>query len=477
MAISLKKAALINAASRYTSTLLGLGFAMILARILTPEDYGIVAVALVFTNFFSNFADMGISNGIIQYKKLTDEDIASIFSLTGVLGVILGILFFAFSFVIASFYGNTVYVPLGALLALNLSISTWNIVPNSLLLKDKQFVLLAKRNVWIPFMTSVASVFMAWGGLAYYALVLQSLLAALLMFVYNWQTARSKYGLYILWKLRLDGLRKIFGYSAYQFLFSVINYFARNLDNLLIGRLWGAAVLGFYDKAYRLSCYPNQMLSHVITPVLQPILSDYQDDKKFIYEKYVKILKFLSLIGSFICLFLYFFAADVIYIVYGEQWNTAVPYLKLLSLSIWAQMILSTTGSIFQSVGNTKQLFITGCITTLMMVSAIFLGAFQGDVIHLCRNIMICFNAQFFIVMYILITKCLKQPYWLFLKLFIPEIVIGTVLWMIGYMLYYNFGYKFSITLFFLRATVFSLAFLILCSLLRQWHFLRIIKR
>ena len=477
MAISLKKAALINAASRYTSIMLNLGFTMILARILTPEDYGIVAVTVVFTNFFSIFADMGISNGIIQYKKLTAEDIASIFSLTGVLGVLLSLAFFVFSFGIASFYNNEVYVPLGALLAVNLLLSTWNIVPNALLLKDKQFILMAKRNIWIPFSTSMATVVMALAGMAYYALVLQSVLAALIMFAYNWYTTRRKYDLYILWELRLDGLRKIFGYSAYQFLFSVINYFARNLDNLLIGRFWGAAALGFYDKAYRLSCYPNQMLSHVITPVLQPILSDYQDDKKFIYDKYVKVLKFLSLTGVFICLFLYSFTEDVIYILYGEQWNDAVPYLKLLALSIWAQMILSTTGSIFQSTGNTKQLFITGCITTLMMVTAILLGAYQGEVIHLCRNIMVCFNVQFFIVMYLLISRCLKQPYWPFLRLFMPEIIIGMALRFLGYILYGNGDYEFSIIVFSLRVTFFSFVFLILCFLLRQWHYLNVIKR
>ena len=435
MAISLKKAAIINAASKYMSILLGIGFTMILARILTPEDYGVVAVTAVFTNFFAMFSDMGVSNGIIQYKKLTKYDVASIFSLTGILGGFLGLSFFAFSFIIADFYNNEVYVPLGAILAINLLFSTWNIVPNALLLKDKQFVLLAKRNVIIPFVTSVITVIIALWGMKYYALVLQSLLSVFLLFAYNWYTAREKYDLYVMRKIYFGGVRKIFGYSAYQFLFSVINYFSRNLDSLLIGRVWGAQALGFYDKAYRLMCYPNNSLTHVITPVLQPILSDYQDDKVYIYEKYIKLLKFLSLIGMFIMVFCYASAHDIIYVMFGNQWGDAVPYFEMLSLAVWAQLTLTTTGSIFQSVGDTKRLFITSCINTSIMILAILSGIVANDLWQLSCNVMIAFNVQLFVSMYILVKITLNQKLGGFICKFCIDLWMGVLLAFTAYMI------------------------------------------
>ena len=80
----------------------------------------------------------------------------------------------------------------------------------------------------------------------------------------------------------------------------MFNYFARNADNLLVAKFMGDTQLGYYDKAYKLALYPEQNLTHVITPVIHPILSEYQDDKAYIYENYMKIVKILSLLGLFV---------------------------------------------------------------------------------------------------------------------------------------------------------------------------------
>lgn len=471
---SLRKAAMINAVSKYVTVVFSLLFVMVLARILTPEDYGIVAVVMVFSTFFQMLSDMGISTGIIQYKNLTQKDVNSIFAITIIFGLLLSLLFGLFSFAVADFYDDDVYVSLGWILAVSLFFCTSNIVPNALMLKDKQFLALAKRNIVISFITGVLTIVLALFDWKYYALVMQSVLFASFTFMVNFRFARKYYGLMILFVWDMGGLKKLFSYSAYQFLFSFINYFARNLDNLLIGRVWGPGLLGLYDKAYRLSCYPNQILSNVIASVLQPILSDYQDDKRFIYEKYVIVLKFLSLTGLFISIFLYFSANDVIYYMYGDQWGDAVPYFKILSLSIWVQMLLTTTGSIFQSAGDTKNLFITGIATTIMMVVAIFMGIYQHSIECLCTYVTSCFYLQFFLVMYCLICKTLKQHYISFLNNFLPEVVIVLVLWMIGMYMEANCFYD---CMFLLRLIVFGSVFFTLCISLRQLKYLMVFKK
>lgn len=474
--MSLKRAALLNAASRYASVLLGVLFSMILARLLTPTDYGIVAVTAVFTNLFSIFADMGLSAGIIQDKRMTREDTNSIFLFSLVLAVVLGAGFFAFSFGIAAFYANDVYVPLGAILAVSLFFSTLNMVPNALLLKDKDFVLIAKRNVVIPFVTSLLTVGMAFCGMSYYALVLQSVIGALFTFVLNYVTTHRRYGLALPRHWGFQGVRRIFSYSMYQFLFGLVNYFARNLDNMLVGRFFGAASLGFYDKAYRLMVYPSSMLTHVITPVLQPILSDYQDDKRFIYEKYVKIVKFLSLCGVFIVAYCYFAADEIILILFGPQWTEAVPYFMWLSLSVWGQMIMGTTGSIYQSAGDTKHLFICGCITTVMTVTAIVLGIFSGDLLDVARNVSLSYILQFIVVMYLLIHYGLEQPYLPFLRIFWPEAIMAVVLALVGVALQ-----SLAVDMLLVRAivkfVVIGGVFFVLCKVLGQMHYIGMLRR
>lgn len=472
--MSLKKAALINAASKYTSIIFSIVFSMILARILTPEDYGIVAVTTVFTNFFSIFADMGISAGIIQNKKLTQDDNASIFSLTLILGLFLGALFCVFSFLIADFYQDDVYVPIGFLLGFSLLGSTLNIVPEALLLKDKRFVMLAKRNVVIPFLSSLVTVGLAFCGWKYYALVMQSILTIWVTFGVNIFTTHKDYGLYMYHGVTWQGMHKIFGYSLYQFLFGFINYFARNLDNLLIGRVWGEAALGYYDKAYRLMCYPNNSLTNVIAPVLQPILSDYQDNKRYIYEKYIRLLKFLSLVGVFLSIYCYFSAADIIAFLYGPQWAAAVPYFEMLALAVWAQLQLTSTGSIFQSAGATKQLFWAGVINTTITAIAIVLAVLYGGVLELSRNVMVAFNIEFLVSMYILIYQCLGQPFFPFLKAFLPEVFLAVILYTSGTILQPYLIGNILLSLF-LRFVFLSVIFLLFCYLFKQMVYLRIL--
>lgn len=474
--MTLKRAALLNAASRYAQVLMSILFTMILARILTPADYGIVAVTVVFTNLFTIFADMGISAGIIQNKELTRDDTNGIFLFSLLLGVILAICFFLFSFWIADFYSNPVYIRLGALLSVSLFCSTLNMVPNALLLKDKQFVLIAKRNVAIPFITSVLTVIMAYMGLSYYALVLQSLLSSLFTFLLNCFTARRKYGLRMPLHSDFNGVRRIFNYSLYQFMFNIVNYFARNLDNLLVGRFFGPASLGYYDKAYKLMVYPSSMLTHVITPVLQPILSDYQNDKDFIYEKYIKIVKFLSLLGVFIVAYCYFAANEIIMILFGPQWEQAVPYFAWLSLSVWGQMIMGTTGSIYLSLGNTKPMFVCGVLTTFMTLTAIVSGIISGELIDVARNVSISYILQFVIVMYILIHYAFEKPYLNFLKIFIPELVIGLAFGLIGTGFVYIL--KFGILLnAFVKFFVLGATFIALCKALGQLNYVMIFNK
>ncbi|MTM28013.1 oligosaccharide flippase family protein, partial [Turicibacter sanguinis] len=228
--------------------------------------------------------------------------------------------------------------------------------------------------------------------------------------------------------IQKDSLVKIRGFSTYQFAFSFINYFSRNLDNLLIGKVMGQSALGYYDKAYKLMLYPVGNLTHVITPVLHPILSDYQHDKKYIYEQYRRIVKILSLLGVFVSVYCYFAADEAILIMFGEQWTNSIPTFKILSLTIWAQMIMSSSGTIFQSLGETKGLFRAGLITTTINVIGIVIGLLLGTIESIAFMILLTFSINFIITFIILIKMVMGYNVINFFKMFIPE--LGIVLLM-----------------------------------------------
>ncbi|MFL0493515.1 lipopolysaccharide biosynthesis protein [Priestia megaterium] len=422
--ISVKKAALISAISKYSTTILNLVFTAVLARLLTPEDYGVVVVSFVFISFFQIIADLGLGSAVIQHKELTKQDVNNIFSFTVRLSILLAVAFSLFSIPLSLFYKNTVYIPIGLILAVALIFSTLNIIPNALLMKEKQFLVVGIRTFVIAMLGSVLAIILAFCGFKYYALVLQSVFVAILTFLWNYWSTRPKFSI----KYNKISVEKVRNFSSFQFGFNIINYFARNSDNLLIGKFMGEATLGYYDKAYKLMLYPVQNLTHVITPVLHPILSDYQNDKEYIYKKYMDIVKVLSLLGILVSSICFLAADEIILIVFGELWKEAITPFRILSLSVWAQMVTSSTGAIFQSLGNTKLMFQAGTVSAVLTVSCIALGLIKGNLFYLSIFVAIGFNCSFIINFAFLILKGFQIKFREFIKRFIPDMFIASIM-------------------------------------------------
>lgn len=421
---SIRKATIINFFGKYTNIFIQLIYGAILARILTPEDFGIVAVVTVFTSFFTLIANMGIGPAIIQNKSIDENDTNNIFSLTIYIGIAMGVLFAFFSVPISVFYNNQVYIPIGILLGISLFFNTINIVPNAVLLKAHRFKLVNLRLVTVSILAAIPTIIFALIGFKYYSIVLHSILVALITYLWNLYTVRPKF----YFKVNKKSMKKIREFSSYQFAFSIVNYFSRNLDNLLIGRYIGSSALGFYDKSYKLMLYPVQNLTHVITPVLHPILSAHQDDKEYIYEQYIKVVKILSLLGVFASAYSFFAAEEIILLLYGNQWHDSILSFQFLAFSIWAQMTTSSTGSIFQSIGNTKLLFKTGLISAMLIVGSIIIGIRFGSINSVALCVTLAYNINMVVAFYLLINKGLKKSTSTFFKSLIPDLIIFVAL-------------------------------------------------
>ena len=423
--MEIKKAALINAAGKYSKIFLSLIVNAVLARILSAEDYGVVAVITVFSTFFTTFSDMGFGPAIIQNKDLTEEDVNNIYSFTVYISVVLMILFAICAFPIAMFYGDKVYIPLGQMLSVSLLFNALNMVPNGILNRDKKFISIAIRTVVVYVGAAVITIILAFMGLRYYALAIQAILTALFTFVWNYATTRPKFHL----RFKMESIQKVLNYSGYQFAFNLVNYFSRNLDNLLTGKFMGSAELGYYNKAYTLMLYPVNNLTGVISPVLHPILSDYQKQLDVIYKKYMKIVRLLSCIGLYVAPVCFLAADELITILYGPNWGESVVCFQLFAIAIIPQMINSSAGSIFQAIGNTKLLFANSCINTGITVVAIMVGVFGGKNIQtLSMCVAIAYLCHFATAFTMLIKMGFKYKMSGFVKELIPELFILIVM-------------------------------------------------
>ena len=360
-----------TALGKYSSIVIQLIVTAILARFIAPEDFGVMAVCSVFINLFYLLGDLGVGPAIIQRKDITKCDLNEYFTFSFYFGLTLAVIFLLLAPVISHFYDNELLIKVLSILSLQIFFATFNMVPGALLMKNKEFKFVAIRTIVIQFSLGVISCIAAIRGAGIYALLINPIIGSSSIFLLNYFHLER---LHFTKKVHRSSLNKIFNYSVFQFLFCLQNYIYRNIDKLIIGKYLTMEQLGYYEKSYRLMLMPVQNISSVVTPVLQPVLSNYQDNVNTQKLYFTKITKLLAVIGFPISVFLFFCAREIILIVFGNQWVEAIMPFKILALSVAPQMLGSVLGSIYLSTNNVKPQLYIGLINTVWSVSMILFG-------------------------------------------------------------------------------------------------------
>lgn len=463
----MKKAVAINAVGKYTTIILQLVVNAVLARIISPDDFGVVAIITVFSTFFMMLSDMGVSAAIVQRKDLTDSEVNSLFSCTIVIGIILAFLFCALGHGIAFFYQDSVFIPLGYLLSISLVFNTINMVPNGVMNRDKMFGSIAIRTVVSYAIAALIAIFLAYKGLRYYAVVIQTIISAVIVFIWNCVAVRPK--IYFFgWK---GSIKKIARYSGFQFAFNIVNYFSRNLDNLLTGKYLGKAELGYYNKSYQLMLYPVNNLAGVLTPAIHPLLSDFQDVPSKIYEKYIKIERILFIVAGFVAPFCFLASKEIILIMYGNQWTKSITCFTYLSLAILPQFVGSPIGAIYQSLGQTKLLFINSVINTSLTIAGIVVGITIGrniEVLSIC--VATTYILHFFINNIILFKRGFNTKISTLFRPLLPDILIALITYMT--VIIYPFNIKNVVGSVLIKALYLGVEYLLMLTLFGEYKFI-----
>ena len=414
-----------TAIAKYAGIVVSLVVVAVLSRLISPEDFGIVAIATIIIQLFGTISDLGIGSAVIQYKTLTKKDLSNIFSFSVWVGLTFTALFFFLSWPISSYYQNDTLLLISQILSVSLFFSIINTVPNALLYKNKEFKFITYRTLAVQITGGVMSVTAAICGLGLYALIINPLFSSIALIVINLR----KYPQKLSFTLGLSSIKSIFSFSSYQFLFDIINYFSRNLDKLIIGRYLGLDKLGYYEKSYRLMMLPLQNITHVVGPVMHPIFSDYQQDYNRLSDSYQRVVRYLALVGFPLSVLLFFTARELTLLVFGPAWVPSVASFKILALSVGVQVVLSTSGSIFQASSSTKHLFISGLLSSATTITAIFISIiFYNSLESVAWAITISFIANFFqayIIMYYYVFKKSILP---FFKQLIPSLTAASIL-------------------------------------------------
>lgn len=437
-----KSGMLYTAMGKYSIVAVQLLVNAVISRILTPGEVGIVAAVNIFLVFFQLLADFGLGPAMIQNKDLKKDEVNSIFAFSLYIAFGLAILFFFLGYPMSLFYGSDVFISVSRILAIAVFFYGILVVPQSLLLRDKNFKMINLTTVAGALTSGVVSITLALLGFSYYAMIIGNATKAFMLFIVFYLNTETKLTLKFNWA----PLKKIYAFSRNQFLFNFINYFSRNLDNLLIGRYFSSSALAFYDQAYKVSLYPNQTLTSVVTSVIHPILSDYEDEKDRIMRVYLRISNLLATLGLPLSIFLFFAAEEVILVLFGMQWEGSIMTFQILALSVWLQMILSSTGGIFQSGNRTDLLLLSGVLSTIFNVTGIVTGVIFGQIETVAAFLVLAFSLNFIQANYLLMKKLFNNRLLTFFKVLIKPFMLAFIQ-LIGFLLLPDLPYNLFINL------------------------------
>lgn len=363
-------------ASQVIVQVLGMVVAIVLARILAPEEYGIAALAIVFSGLVLVFSDLALGAAIIQRKTLSDDDRSTAFWMSVGAGVIFTAAGIALSGVVARFYGEPSVAPLCVVLSLTFLVTSLATTHEALLLRDMRFDRLERRVMIATLAGAVAGVTVAVVRADAWAIIAQQLTYAVVSTILLWAASTWRPQL----RFSAASLRSLGSFSAYLVGHRLLYYTHRNADNVIIGRFLGAAALGAYTLAYNMMLVPFSKLGGPIMKVLGPAFSRMQDEPQRIGDAWVRVVRLVGLLSVPALTGLIVVAPDFVRVVLGEAWMPAAPIVQVLAWVGIIQSLQTVSTDILQARGRTRTIFRFSIFFSSAHIAAFLIGVNWGVV-------------------------------------------------------------------------------------------------
>ena len=359
--------------SRIAVQLLTVASVVVLARLLTPENYGVAALAAAVTGFAAIFADMGFAAAVVQARKIDETSLSTVFWLNAGMCVIVAGLVAGSSWLFASIFDQPQVVGLMLVASITILFS-FNIVNIGLMRRSLRFDVEGANAVLAAIVGILVTVLAAWQGAGAYALVLGPLAQALTSLAYSiyrvrwWPTVRpTKAAAGQIWRFSR-------GLTGFQ----IVNYWARNLDRVIIGRFVGVEALGYYNRSYTLMMVPVTQGVNVLGRVFFPVLSRMADQPARMRRAWLKLVRAAVLIGLPMGVGITLVADPLVRVALGERWVPMIPLLQLMSASIPFLVVGVNMSPVYQALGRTGLQFRNGLITSAITIAFMLVGSIWG---------------------------------------------------------------------------------------------------
>ena len=368
--------AAVNMAAQLIRFVLLFAYQIAIAHLLLPADFGLVAMTAPVIAFVQLFSDLGLSSATVQHPDINQGQLSFLFWINVGMGAGLAVLIGLAAPLVGWFYGDPRVVDItraaGAMLLLGGLYSQ----QMALLNRWMRFRAVALVELSSFAIGAAAGIGSALLGLSYWAIVVNQAATSLSALVIAWAVCG--------WRPGRPGpradMRVLFRFGANLTGFSIVNFFARNMDKVLLGRVWGELSLGLYDRAFKLVLLPFNQIAYPFTRVALPLLSRSQDEPDFYRNAYRRLLESVLLLSYPGLVFALATHQSLIEHVLGRRWAAIGPIFGILVLDAFVAPIASSMGWLFVSQGRTREMRDYGIITSLLFVCCFAAGLHWGGV-------------------------------------------------------------------------------------------------
>lgn len=382
---------------------------MVLARLLSPDDYGCIGMLMIFVTLSQAFVDGGFASALIQKHNPTQTELSTVFIWNVFLSVCLyGIIYLAAPS-IAHFYNIPLLAAVLRIMGLSLIINSFSLVHVAILQIQLQFKALAIRDIVSNLLSVILTIVLAYQGFGVWALVAQILSVGffksiILWITFNWRPCFC---------FSFPAFKSLFRFGGFMFLTNILNAIGNNIQGLLLGRYATAVDMGYYTQGKKLSDVASTGFSSVVEQVAFPVMSGYNSDNPksagFVLRRYLCTVAFFVIP---LMLLLVMVSVPVITIVYSSKWLPVVPYFNLLCIAGIFLSLQAILQSSLAAKGESKSLFIASIIKRsleiALMVAGLLLFSIKGLLVAMVISSVVSYCINAFLV-HIKIGYCFKE--------------------------------------------------------------------
>jgi O-antigen/teichoic acid export membrane protein len=344
---------------------IGFVISIYLARLLSPDDFGLIGMLAVFIAITNIFIESGFSQALIQKKDRTETDYATVFYFNLLVSLVCYALLYSIAPFVAHFYDKPELVNLLRVLGLNVIILSFNIVQQARLFVDIDF----KTNTKVSFAGvlsgGIAGLAAAYLGLGVWALVLQQLVNSLSRTVTMWYSAKWK----PLWAFSTDSLKTLFGYGSKLLLSGLYATTLQYIYNIVIGKLYHEKLLGYYTRAYQLPDLISGTVNAVVSSVTFPVMSAIQDERERLLNVYAKMLSMTAFLVFPVMTLFAVLAEPFVRTLLTDKWLPIVPLMYWLAIARMFIPISAINLTLLKSIGR-SDLFLKVDLFKLPLIAA-----------------------------------------------------------------------------------------------------------